>query len=420
MRAGFAEIDITPPVGTQKIGWIRDNPSDNVLDPLFARIAVFESDDERIGFVQLDTLTIRWTHTNAIRERISDEYGFPGEHVMVSATHNHAGPAISNCGEVIRDEGYIRDFLDRIVAGYGEALANLTEAELGFGSCFEFNVARNRRVMMRHGTTRTHGRFDDPDALCIEGPFDPEVAVVAARAPDGRLLGALVNFTCHPAHHGGDGTLSAGFPGVLAREMASSGCPVTLFLQGAAGNIHSSRPTEGGQDLSMEDVGERLATDARSAIESMEWHDSLRLEARQRTIQLPYRTVTDDEIKGSVRGAQRFIDSAIYDRVIPKVVRRIKERGLQPAEVQALRLGDHVFISLPCEPFVELGLRIKERVHPLRAKVVGYANGNVGYVPTNEAFARGGYETTFTCSSRMAPECGDLLVDAAVGLVTRE
>ena len=34
-----------------------------------------------------------------------------------------------------------------------------------------------------------------------------------------------------------------------------------------------------------------------------------------------------------------------------------------------------------------------------------------------EAFERGGYETTFALSSRLAPEAGDILADAAISLI---
>jgi len=44
----------------------------------------------------------------------------------------------------------------------------------------------------------------------------------------------------------------------------------------------------------------------------------------------------------------------------------------------------------------------------------------VGYVPHRQAFDRGGYETTFAASSRMAPEAGDILADAAIELIRQE
>jgi len=96
---------------------------------------------------------------------------------------------------------------------------------------------------------------------------------------------------------------------------------------------------------------------------------------------------------------------------------RIKERGTQPAEVQTLGIGNVRYVSIPAEYFVEHGLRIKEETHPRHTLVVGHANGMVGYVPTSQAFRRGGYETTFGFGYRMAPEAGDLLADAAIGLI---
>ena len=61
------------------------------------------------------------------------------------------------------------------------------------------------------------------------------------------------------------------------------------------------------------------------------------------------------------------------------LVKRIRERGSQPAEVQVLFLGEHAFAAVPAEYFVELGLRIKEESYPRHALVVSCANGMVGY-----------------------------------------
>ena len=415
-KAGFAEADITPPVGTHKIGWIKDIVSDEVLDPLFARAAVFESGEGRLGIVQLDTLCAPASLVTGIRQAIAAEHGFPGEHVMVSATHNHAGPAVANAGEVKRDDAYVDTLIGKIVEVFGDALASMAPAQLGFGRRFEFNVGFNRRVVMRDGTVKTHGRFSDPDALCFESPIDPEVAVVGVRSADGPLLGALVNFACHPTHHGPSGALSAGWPGVLAREMTPRGCPVTLFLQGAAGNVHTSNPATG-QDRPMEEVGKALADHVAAALGAMEFTDDVRLGCRSKTIDLPRREPTDEQVQGTAFGAQRFVAPAIYDRVIPQLIERYRESPTEAAEVQAFFLNDIVIPAVPAEYFAEYALRIKQAAWPKQALVVACANGMLGYVPTREAFAHGGYETTFGPPSRMAPEAGDLLADALVRLI---
>jgi hypothetical protein len=105
---------------------------------------------------------------------------------------------------------------------------------------------------------------------------------------------------------------------------------------------------------------------------------------------------------------------------MPALLGRIESRGTQPAEVQALSLDEFSFVSIPAEYFVQLGLRIKEESYPRKAVVVAWANGMVGYVPHRQAFDRGGYETTFAASSRMAPEAGDILADAAIELIRQE
>jgi hypothetical protein len=416
LKAGFSEIDITPPVGTLKIGWKKVIVSDTVLDPLYARVAVFESGGEYVGFVQLDTLSIRWTQVSQIRTMVTEELGFPGENVMVAATHNHAGPAVANCGDVPRDEKYIEAMVGRIVEAFGKALDRMQEVEIGFGSAYEFGVGFNRRVVMRDGTVKTHGRFDDGEALYLEGPIDPEVHVLAARTPSG-LAGLIVNFACHPAHHGGSTELSGGFPGVLADIMRSRGSPVTLFLDGASGNITTVDPSRSGHDVPKEEAGRRLADDVSSVLKGMVFSDVERIGAVSRTIQLPFRQVSQDEIEGRIRGAQRFIDSAIYDREMPRLLDRMDRMDSQPADVQVIAIGGVAYAGIPAEYFVQHGLRIKREGHPVHALVVGQANGMVGYVPHLEAFDRGGYETTLCNSSRLAPEAGDLLADCAIELI---
>ncbi len=419
LRAGFAETDITPPIGTQIIGWLAVVVSQRALDPLYARAAVFETDNGRIGFIQLDTLSIRWRQVQAIRERISAQFGFPGENVMIAATHNHAGPAVMNCGDARRDDAYLETLTEKVVGVFGRALESLQEAQIGFGSLNEFDLSYNRRVIMRDGTVKCQHSFDDPNALCMEGTIDPEVATLAARRPNGEWLGCLINFACHPTHHGSDGSLSAGFPGALAREMKARGCPVTLFLNGAAGNIIFFDVTHNHRGHSKEEIGARLAADAARVMGYMSFRRSMRAASAARTISLPFRDPTEEEIRGTARGAQRFVDPAIYDREIPRVLERIRARGQEKAQVQAMALDEITFVAVPAEYFVEFGLRLKEQGYPRRILMVTHANGMVGYVPHREAFLRGGYETTFAGSSRLAPEAGDRIADCALAL-TRE
>jgi hypothetical protein len=419
IKAAFAEIDITPPLGTHKIGWLRDIVSTEILSPLYARVALFKAELDGLALVQLDTLFIAWPEVEAIRQGIEEQYGFPGTRVMVSATHNHAGPAVTHAGDVSKDERYAQSLVSWVMEAFGQALARLEPVELGFGRCFEWKVAHNRRVVMRDGSVRTHGTFDDREALYLEGPIDPEVAVVAVRSQAGELRGMMVNYACHPTHHGGDGAIDAGFPGVLARKLRDLGCPVTLYLNGASGNVHTADPRAGGENLSAERAGEILAQDAWDVLQDLSFTRDVRVAAAARTIDLPYRELTEAEISGQVRGGQRFIDPAIYQRNIPPLVAKIEQRRAHRAEVQVVLLGDCAIVGVPGELFCEVGLQIKEGAYPLRGLVATCTNGRVGYIPTREAFQRGGYETTFGPSSMLAPGAGELVARTAVELIAQ-
>lgn len=419
MKAGFAEIDITPPLGTRKIGWIKVIEGKRVADPLFARAAVFTSGGTTLGFIQLDLLSTRWEEVASIRQSIQSRYGVPAQNVMVCATHNHGGPAIATIGDVLADEEYIQTMAAKAVSVFGQAFESRCEAEIGAARAMEFNAGFNRRVILRSGIVRTHGHFSDPETLCLEGPVDPEVFVLAARSIDGKPLGALVNFACHPAHHGGDDAFSAGWPGVMANALKAQGWPVPMFLNGAAGNISTSDPERNGFDPDMEAVGRCVADSALRALKQIKYTRDVTLGSSAQSVSLPYRRYTDEEVKGTLRGAQRFVDPSAYDRGMPKLLAMIAQRKAQTAEVLSLSINEYDFVAIPAEPFVELGLKIKEQGHPRRAVVVGYANGMVGYVPHAEAFKRGGYETTFCNWSRLAPEAGGIFVDAALDLVRR-
>jgi hypothetical protein len=86
-------------------------------------------------------------------------------------------------------------------------------------------------------------------------------------------------------------------------------------------------------------------------------------------------------------------------------------------EVQALAIGDVALVGYPVELFTEFGLATKEQSPLGDTLVVSLANGWHGYVPTQEAFAHGGYEPRFGYQSRLVPEAGDLLRAAAIDLL---
>jgi hypothetical protein len=98
--------------------------------------------------------------------------------------------------------------------------------------------------------------------------------------------------------------------------------------------------------------------------------------------------------------------------------RRAGTRALvEEVELQVVTIGEVAIAAYPVELFAEYGQRLKA-LSPFRETFLAtLANGWHGYAPTPEAFAHGGYEPRLTYASRLAPDAGALLTEAALALL---
>ncbi|MCJ7550445.1 MAG: hypothetical protein MUQ30_12270, partial [Anaerolineae bacterium] len=91
------------------------------------------------------------------------------------------------------------------------------------------------------------------------------------------------------------------------------------------------------------------------------------------------------------------------------------------APVQVIRVGSLALVGVPGELFSGLGRQIKEALPDCQTFIVGYANGDVGYIPDRAAYGGGGYEVTdaykyYGYPAALAPEAGEMIVRASVRL----
>jgi len=86
-------------------------------------------------------------------------------------------------------------------------------------------------------------------------------------------------------------------------------------------------------------------------------------------------------------------------------------------ELQVIQIGELAITCLPGEFFVEQGLTIKDNDIFKETMIFGLANDCVGYVPTESAFAEGGYEIKTARSSQLKPEAGQIVVDEILNML---
>lgn len=108
-------------MGSAKVGNLAHHVGTEVADPLKAKVFVAEDGGDRLALAALDTLSVGRKHVAEMRRRVEEELGFPGENVMIVATHTHGSPAVVRCGEVAADEAYVASVTDAVLGGFREA-----------------------------------------------------------------------------------------------------------------------------------------------------------------------------------------------------------------------------------------------------------------------------------------------------------
>jgi len=92
----------------------------------------------------------------------------------------------------------------------------------------------------------------------------------------------------------------------------------------------------------------------------------------------------------------------------------IKKGETVECELQAMKVGPYLFLTLPGEPFVEYGFRLEKAIADRAIPViVGYANGDIGYICTAKSFKEGGYEPH---NSKSGPEAEEVLIAESLKL----
>ncbi len=417
IRAAAIQLDITPPtLPIEKPGWIVKILANQVDDPIFAKIIVLESAGVRVGFISLDLLSIRWPEVDRIRD-LAAAAGIPKQNLMVAATHNHTGPAISSPGMATRDAAYVDWMIAKLGEGLKRAVDSLAPARLAIASGLEGRISFIRRCFMKDGTVKTHPAPTSA-IRCPESVIDPEVGLLAVQNLDGKTLGLVVNFALHPTHRGGEAILSAGWPGQLslAIKKAAGEHIVTCFLNGALGDSHHSPTIDPTYVDTRKKVGQTLAETILKMLPTLEFIEDATLHSSAETIRIPFRDL-DGPYGINMKNRQRFAPDEIYEKLIERLRAKNAKREHVLAEIQCLRIGPAAFVSLPCEPFTGVGLDIKMRSSVQPTYVVGCANGMVGYIPTRIAFEHGGYETTVSMGNKLTPNAANLVTEAALRVI---
>ncbi|MBI3854051.1 MAG: neutral/alkaline non-lysosomal ceramidase N-terminal domain-containing protein, partial [Planctomycetes bacterium] len=352
--AGVAAVEITPtrnvPLGGY--GGRKGQPMTGVHDPIFAKALWLETPHSKVCLVTTDLIGSLVSLRDRIKPADAD--------LVLTASHTHSGPGalVQGFWELAMGK-YDPDLYEEIAGKLKKAVEQAREAKrparLGFARGEAAGFSRNRRVK--------------------EGPVDPELQVMLVVDELARPLAVVGNYTAHGTVLSERNFLVSGdWQGAWQRALESRfPSAISLYTNGAEGNIAPSAPSGDGEFDRCESLGRALA---------------------ERTANL---VGTIAKTTGTVKLS--YVERGV-DLPSPTLPAAPKTSVLGLLEINGTRM-----FCFPGEPVVELGLELKQAFPG--AWILGLANDHLGYFLTEEGYARGGYERMV---SFYGPKMGPWLV----------
>jgi hypothetical protein len=405
-----------------------------------------------------------------VRTELAGMLGIETHRVHLFTSHNHTSAALAANG-VLAYNAYAtaapavallpvgEKWMRQLREAVSELPAKLVPVSVWWTVAQEPRITYDRKGHRDDGTTYLM-REEDREKLGddFRGDTDADAPLLVFRDEAGAHVAALLQFTGHPvtAFHPENTVIFGEWPQVACDMVGEAlGAPAG-FLQGCAGDVSSKEMFTGGVSRSRE-FGAMLGQSCLEALASLRRsaRDGMDVETRMVGVPLgplPPRLELEAElaeIENFIRRAeggdeatllcvgQNFATglSPAFRAWLASQFRPWNEWALaqwqagtaaavaseQPLEIAAIRLGDVGIVGMPCEPFQNIGRRVRARTTLPLAIPCGYMNTNHGYFPDSENVGGNEYMSAHHRYTKFrAPfrrPAGDVLADAGAALL---
>lgn len=433
---GFAQTDITPPVGIYSRNWgaASSDIAVGIHRPLHVRALTLQSNDGDSPLV-LISLDLGWWKTREdewfVRGALLEEFDLDESRVMINLTHTHSGPVF--CREDKDKPGgeYIAPYLEKVRAAVLEATRNALAGsvpatlEWATGTC---NLAQERDL-------------PDPDRERVVCGFHPDtfaddtLLVGRVTGEDDQILCVLANYACHPTTLAWDNTLiSPDWVGAYYETIETQIGAPAMFLQGASGELQARETYTG--DTSIADAqGRQFAFAVLSALQGMlpartqleysgvvesgaplaTWkrashQPNARLTARRIEVELPLKNLESvEEIEQAMSTCN---DRMLRERMTRKmrVRKTVGEGQSTQLPIWIWEIGDAVFVAQREEAYSVFQMELRRQFPHKAIIVMNLTNGACGYLPPDSLYDKDIYQVWQTPYARGSAE---ILLEAA-------
>jgi len=411
LLVGTCEVDITPPVGTALCGSLSARFSVGIEDPLYAKAIVLESGGVRLAYVLLDLALLgRAVGDEGVR-LASERTGIPPDHIVWATSHTHTGPYTlfeEEMGEPVIDHEWLGALPDRFAEAVAGADSAKVPARASRARGYHGALAQTRRYCYKDGRQINTWLLNrgEGELQCVgtASAIDPELGALFFESEGGEMLAVMFQFTLH-ANTNFSLCMSADYPAVVGGRMREQFGPqvATFYVPGACGdqNTIGGRYRAVGNALS--DVILSVFPDRKPLAEP------LHLGACKREVVVPFHKIDADQ-EERIRNSQWSPEDQEFFRRSQEIMRR-EGRTEGTTVLQAWHIGEVGFASLPGEPFVHWGFRLKRESPFPWTYMVELGGDYIGYLITEDAWRGGGYESLVSCVSQVTPAGVAKMVD---------
>lgn len=426
LQAGFARLDVTPPLGSPLDGYFRDRFSTGVLDPIQLNAIAISDGTHRAVMIAGDFLGVDGYHVAIIKEEITRRTGLKNEEIFISGTHSHTSVFVREKPAENLPKDYICILHRKFADAAQMALDDLTDAKM-YTAEQQTAVPLGfvRRYRLSDGRVATNpgskilplvtGRCDESDntvrvlRFCREGKRDI----------------ALVSFSTHPDVIGGE-LYSADWPGFV-RRFVEKEHPETFCLQftgteGDSNHVDFLKPKEErfpqGAGYAHSRYMGRVIADVVSAVwDNMQPHADGNVFTAQRSILVRSNTTGEekyDECKklytDHFAGKLDYMPTGETLAFARRVIAIRESMSIyRELPIGVIGIGEVRIVTFAGEPFTAYGKSTRALTGGKFTLTLALTNGYQGYLPHARAFEEGGYEAA---NSHFTPTLQSQAMDA--------
>ena len=436
LMVGYARTNITPSYSVPLGGYGNTSMrmSEGYQTYLLSTCIIYSDGEDTVVVFQNDLSGANKSVVANVRQKISKEYGIPEDHIMISGTHTHSGPDLSNSAEPSIGQ-YRQDLIKWMMEIFEEAYNNMVPVT----GIYHGSTVVEGMNFIRHYTTESGIIKGDNLNTLVNSPItghlsEPDKIMQVVRMErDGADDIVMINWQSHPHRGGGSKNynMTADIVGVMRDYVEKNVDGVQfLYFTGASGNLNPKSYIE---ELNItKDYWEQGAALGKYAVDVLggeltELHGTnVQITGQYYTGQTDHREdnlvvlahevaelwkETNDFTKCCQLANTYGMNSPYHAQAI------ISKSSLGPTydvEMYAYSVGDLGFVTAPYEMFDKQGVTIKEGSPFAATFVVTCCNDGIGYIPDKQGFEINCYEAN---NGKFMPGTGEALADEYVKML---